>query len=108
MIPKLIKCDEPMIKSYKDANAEAIFNGQRPGKGFPPDLIRPARRKLIMLDAAATLDDLRNPPRSWGEIAKDNIRSGSTTSFEFALCGPGLASKMSKLPTIIEDGDHDH
>ena len=62
MIPKLIKCDEPMIKSYKDANAVAIFNGQRPGKRFPPDLIRPARRKLIMLDAAATLDDLRTPP----------------------------------------------
>lgn len=49
-------------KSFKDANAEVIFNGLRPGKGFPPDLIRAARRKLIMIHAAQTLDDLRIPP----------------------------------------------
>jgi proteic killer suppression protein len=51
-----------MLKSFKDANAEAIFNGRKPGKGFPSDLIRPARRKLIMLHAAVMLDDLRSPP----------------------------------------------
>jgi proteic killer suppression protein len=51
-----------MISSFKDANAAAIFEGRRPGKGFPPDLIRVARRKLIMIHAARTLDDLRSPP----------------------------------------------
>jgi toxin HigB-1 len=53
-----------MIKSFKDANAEAIFNGRKPGKGFPPDLIRPSRRKLIMIHAAQRIDDLRSPPRN--------------------------------------------
>ncbi len=51
-----------MITSFKDPHAEAIFNGRSPGKGFSPNLIRPARRKLIMLHAAQTLDDLRSPP----------------------------------------------
>lgn len=32
------------------------------GKGFPSDLLRPAKRKLEMLQAAAVLDDLRIPP----------------------------------------------
>jgi proteic killer suppression protein len=51
-----------MIKSFKDANAEFIFRGVRPKKGFPAGLIRPVRRKLIMLHAAVHLSDLRSPP----------------------------------------------
>lgn len=53
-----------MIRSFKDPNAEAIFQGRKPGKGFPPDLIRAARRKLIMIHAAQTLDDLKSPPNN--------------------------------------------
>jgi len=56
-----------MIESFKDPNAEAIFNGQKPGKGFPSNLIRAARRKLIMLAEARTLDDLRSPPANYLE-----------------------------------------
>lgn len=59
-----------MIKSFKDPNAEAIFNGQKPRKGFPPDLIRPALRKLTMLHAAAMLDDLKSPPNNCLEKLK--------------------------------------
>ena len=50
-----------MIRSYKDKTTEAIAGGKSP-KGFPPDLIKAARRKLVMLDNAAVLDDLRSPP----------------------------------------------
>lgn len=39
----------------------AVFEGRSP-KGFPADLVRVARRKLRMVDAAAILDDLRAPP----------------------------------------------
>jgi proteic killer suppression protein len=53
-----------MIKSFKDADAEAIFEGRKPGKGFHPHLIRAPRRKLIMIHAAQTLDDLRSPPNN--------------------------------------------
>ncbi len=42
---------ENMIRSFRDRRAEAIFAGRHPGKGFPADLVRPAARKLAMLDA---------------------------------------------------------
>ncbi len=50
-----------MIRSYKDKLTAEIASGKSP-KGFPPDLIKAARRKLVMLDNAAALDDLKSPP----------------------------------------------
>ena len=50
-----------VIKSFKGKAEEAVFNGTCP-KGFPPDLLKTARRKLRMLDAATQLEDLRAPP----------------------------------------------
>jgi len=50
------------IQSFKDERAEAILAGRHPGKGFPADLLRVAKRKLEMLDAAPVLKDLRFPP----------------------------------------------
>ena len=50
------------IQSFKDGRARAIFDGINPGKGFPSDLLRPAKRKLEILQAATVLDDLRVPP----------------------------------------------
>lgn len=70
MILTLTECGEPMIKSFKDSNAEAIFNGRKPGKRFPPDLIRPARRKLTMLHAAVAIEDLKSPPSNCLEKLK--------------------------------------
>lgn len=51
-----------MIRSFKDAQAEAIFEGRSPGKRFPADIIRAARRKLIMIAEARVIEDLRVPP----------------------------------------------
>ncbi|MBN9068647.1 MAG: type II toxin-antitoxin system RelE/ParE family toxin [Rhizobiales bacterium] len=50
-----------MIRSYRDKITTAIAGGKSP-KGFPPDLIKAARRKLVMLDNAVVLDDLKSPP----------------------------------------------
>ena len=50
------------IQGFKDERAKAIFDGVHPGKGFPADLIRVAKRKLEMLEAATTLNVLRLPP----------------------------------------------
>lgn len=50
-----------MIGSLKGKIAQSIAEGRRP-KGFPPDLLRAAQNRLAMLDAAASLDDLRSPP----------------------------------------------
>ncbi|MHA7871439.1 MAG: type II toxin-antitoxin system RelE/ParE family toxin [Hyphococcus sp.] len=50
-----------MIQSLKGRCARAIAAGERP-KGFPHDLVNAAENKLAMIEAAATLGDLRSPP----------------------------------------------
>ncbi len=50
------------IQSFKDERAKAISEGEHPGKRFPADLIRVARRKMAMLKDATSLNDLRFPP----------------------------------------------
>lgn len=52
------------IQSFKSADAEKIFQGLAPGKGFPADLVRLTRRKLVMLHNAKRLEDLRVPPNN--------------------------------------------
>src|SRR5262245_41299590 len=58
-----------MIKSFRDATTEAVFNGERP-KGFPADIVRVARRKLRYLNAATQLEDLRALPGNRLEALK--------------------------------------
>ena len=58
-----------MIRSFKDAETEKIFNGQRSRK-LPPDIQNAARRKLIYLDLAQRLEDLRIPPANQLEALK--------------------------------------
>lgn len=50
-----------MIRSFKDRRTELVASGKAP-KGFPADLLRPALRKLTMLDNAKLLGDLKAPP----------------------------------------------
>jgi proteic killer suppression protein len=50
-----------VIKSFGDRDAERLFRRQ-PVKRLGADVQRIALRKLRMLDAATTLDDLRVPP----------------------------------------------
>ncbi len=50
-----------MIANFANKETERIWNGQRSRK-LPPDIQLRARSKLAMLDAAASLDDLKNPP----------------------------------------------
>ncbi len=50
----------PMIRSFRCRETEALFMRRR-SRRFGP-IERQARRKLLMLDAAAVLDDLRSPP----------------------------------------------
>lgn len=50
-----------MVRSWADDEAEKLFNRQR-SRNLPADLQRVALRKLLMLDAATTLEDLRVPP----------------------------------------------
>lgn len=50
-----------MIRSFADREAETIWGGTISRK-LPPGIQVVARRKLRMLNAAATLDDLRVQP----------------------------------------------
>ena len=50
-----------VIRSFRDHDSELLFD-RRPVRKWPTELQRPALRKLRMLDAAETLDDLRVPP----------------------------------------------
>lgn len=50
-----------MIRSFRDARTEKIFNRGHVRK-FPPEIHRRAKRKLLLIDAASSLDDLKVPP----------------------------------------------
>ncbi len=50
-----------MIKSFADKESEKVF-GREFSRKLPTDIQRIARRKLEILDAAETLNDLRVPP----------------------------------------------
>lgn len=50
-----------MIQTFRDKDTERLFN-REPVKKFPPPVKRPALRKLLLLDAAESLNDLRVPP----------------------------------------------
>lgn len=50
-----------MIASFACRQTELLFRRLRP-KRFPPEIMRVALRKLVMLDSAARLEDLRVPP----------------------------------------------
>ena len=53
-----------MIETFGNRLAEDLFfdRPSRVAKGFPPDVRRAARRKLLYLHDAADLGDLRAPP----------------------------------------------
>ena len=50
-----------MIRSFKCKETERLFNLE-PVKKIPAAVQKAASRKLWMLDAAASLQDLQNPP----------------------------------------------
>lgn len=60
-----------MIGSFRGKFAGQVALGKAP-KGFAPDLLRPAQRKLAALMSAADLTDLRVPPGNRLEALSGN------------------------------------
>lgn len=58
-----------MIRSFKCKESEGIWHGQ-PSRKFPREIQDRALRKLRLLDAARTMEDLRNPPGNRLEVLK--------------------------------------
>ncbi|MCZ8133042.1 MAG: type II toxin-antitoxin system RelE/ParE family toxin [Steroidobacteraceae bacterium] len=65
-----------MIESFGNALAEDLFFDRRSKavRGFPAELHRTARRKLLYLHDAADLSDLRVPPGNRLEALKGRWR----------------------------------
>jgi len=62
-----------VIKTFRDRRTAAIFQGFRP-KGFPPDLLRRAQKRLVQLHQAKGLADLRLPKSNRLEALRDDRR----------------------------------
>ena len=60
-----------MIKSFRDKEAEKIFQRQF-SRRLPQDIQRLALKRLLMLDAATELETLRVPPGNRLEALKDD------------------------------------
>jgi len=60
-----------MIKTFADKRTATLFTGIA-AKGVPADLRRRALVKLLMIDHAAELYDLRSPPGNHLEALKDD------------------------------------
>ncbi|MBK8446510.1 MAG: type II toxin-antitoxin system RelE/ParE family toxin [Micropruina sp.] len=50
-----------MIRSFRESATELLWSRKR-SQSFDPRIERVALRKLVLLDAAETLEDLRVPP----------------------------------------------
>ena len=76
-----------MIRGFRDKRLQELIQGRVP-KGFPADLARVTQRKLVMLNAAVTLNDLAAPPANRLEALRDD-RAGQHSirvNDQFRLC----------------------
>ena len=58
-----------MIRSFSCKETELVWNGKK-SRRLPGDMQNRALRKLRQLDAAQTLNDLKNPPGNNMEVLK--------------------------------------
>ena len=82
-----------IIRSFSEAATARLFADEDVPRFRAIE--RQARRKLLLLDAAGALNDLRQPPGNRLEAVKGDqqgtLNPKSTTSGEFALCGATAA-----------------
>ena len=62
-----------VIRSFKGKFAELILQGRMVPKGFPANLAKIARRKLIMVDSVDLLEALNSPPGNRLEALKGDL-----------------------------------
>jgi proteic killer suppression protein len=85
-----------MIRSFRGRWAEMILIGREAPKGFPRNLAKVARRKLVQLNHAAKLGDLASPPGNQLEALKGNLAGKHSIRindqwrivFRWSLAGP--------------------
>lgn len=84
-----------VIRNFKGKFADLILQGRMVPKGFPANLAKVARRKLIMVDSADFLEALNSPPGNRlealkGDLAgKHSIRINDQWRIEFRWTNAG-------------------
>ena len=65
-----------MILSFGDKATEALFHARsgEPTRRFPPDVVQAALRKLDLLNAARSLQDMASPPGNRLEALKGDLK----------------------------------
>ena len=58
-----------MIRSFRCRDTQRVFHNQ-PTQRFPPNILKQARVKLLLLNAASRPEDLRDPPGNRLETLK--------------------------------------
>jgi toxin HigB-1 len=76
-----------VIKSFADKDSERLWKRQR-AKSIPVDVQRRALRKLAMIDAAESLQDLRVPPSNHLEALKGDKKGQHSIwiNDQFCVC----------------------
>ena len=76
-----------MIKSFADKDTERLWNRQH-ARSVPADLQRRARKKLVMINAAESVQDLRSPPGNHLEELKGNRKGQHSIKIndQFRVC----------------------
>lgn len=69
-----------MIRSFADRDTERLFL-REPVRRFPPGLLRIMLRKLLLLEAAEALQDLRVPPGN----RLEKLRGGRAGQFSIRV-----------------------
>ena len=90
-----------MIDDFLDAETERIWRGERSRK-LPSDIQRTARRKLRMLNNAATLMDLRLPPSNRLEALKGDRRGQHSirVNDQWRICFTWSAGRASRVEIV--------
>ena len=75
-----------MIKSFRDTDTKQLFEGEPVSRWKHIELV--ARRKLVMIDAAAKLDDLKVPPgNKLHKLEKDRMSQyGIRINDQYRVC----------------------
>jgi proteic killer suppression protein len=76
-----------VINSFKDKDTEAIWIGSL-SKKFPKEIQRTARRKMIHIDSAKSLEDLKIPPGNrFHQLSDDRIGQYSISiNMKYRIC----------------------
>jgi proteic killer suppression protein len=90
-----------MIKSFACRATEAVFNDQQAPE-LPPTIQTTARRKLVQINLAEKLSDLRVPPGNRLEALKDD-RAGQHSiriNDQWRICFKWTASGVEDVEIV--------